>query len=153
MVPSFFSVNYPFPGLAILKCRDKAGQRFVQRVSLHSTDLWYTRSFWKGRISYHHFTILYPRWQERRMLPYGTHEPKAEMTRSSGTQQAERTAVRTAPIVCPEESLWPSAVCGHSAMSARDAASMGSSSALTPEGFQRGTKGSGYPVDTTAEGG
>ena len=41
------------------------------------------------------------------------------------------------PIVCPEESLWPSAVCGHSAMSARDAASMGSSPALTPEGFQR----------------
>ena len=31
--------------------------------------------------------------------------PKAEMTRSSGKQQAERTAVRTAPIVCPEESL------------------------------------------------
>ena len=30
--------------------------------------------------------------------------PKAEMTRSSGKQQAERTAVRTAPIVCPEES-------------------------------------------------
>ena len=25
-------------------------------------------------------------------------------TRSSGKQQAERTAVRTAPIVCPEES-------------------------------------------------
>ena len=30
--------------------------------------------------------------------------PKAEMTRSSGKQQAERTAVRAAPIVCPEES-------------------------------------------------
>ena len=29
--------------------------------------------------------------------------PKAEMTRSSGKQQAERTAVRAAPIVCPEE--------------------------------------------------
>ena len=57
------------------------------------------------------------------------------------------------PIVCPEESLWPSAVCGHSAMSARDAASMGFLPALAPEGFQRGTKGSGYPVDTTAEGG
>ena len=87
------------------------------------------------------------------LLPYGTHEPKAEMTRSSGNQQAERTAVRAAPIVCPEESLWPSVVRGHFAMSARDAASMGSSPALTPEGFQRGTKGSGYPVDTTAEGG
>ena len=70
------------------------------------------------------------------LLPYGTHEPKAEMIRSSG-KQAERTAVRAALIVCPEESLWPSAVCGHFAMSARDAASMGSSPALTPEGFQR----------------
>ena len=30
--------------------------------------------------------------------------PKAEMTRSSGKQQAERTAVRVAPMVCPEES-------------------------------------------------
>ena len=30
--------------------------------------------------------------------------PKAEMTRSSGKQPAERTAVRAAPIVCPEES-------------------------------------------------
>ena len=30
--------------------------------------------------------------------------PKVEMTRSSGKQQAERTAVRAAPIVCPEES-------------------------------------------------
>ena len=66
--PIIFSVNYPFPGLAILKCRDKAGQRFVQRVSLHSMDLWYTRLFWKeSGIPYHHFTILCPRWQERRM--------------------------------------------------------------------------------------
>ena len=30
---------------------------------------------------------------------------------------------------------------------------MGFSPASVPEGFQRGTKGSGYPVDTTAEGG
>ena len=30
--------------------------------------------------------------------------PKAEMTRSSGKQPAERTAVRAAPIVCLEES-------------------------------------------------
>ena len=50
------------------------------------------------------------------LLPYGTHEPKAEMTRSSG-KQAERTAVRAAPIVCPEDSLWPSVVRGHFAMS------------------------------------
>ena len=33
--------------------------------------------------------------------------PKAEMTRSSGKQQAERTAVRAAPIACPEESPLP----------------------------------------------
>ena len=38
------------------------------------------------------------------LLPYGMHEPKAEMTRSSGKQPAERTAVRAAPIVCLEES-------------------------------------------------
>ena len=31
--------------------------------------------------------------------------PKAEMTRSSGKQPAERTAVRAAPIVCLEKSL------------------------------------------------
>ena len=30
---------------------------------------------------------------------------------------------------------------------------MGFSPASVPEGFQRGSKGSGYPVDTTAEGG
>ena len=36
--------------------------------------------------------------------------PKAEMTRSSGKQQAERTAVRAAPIVCPEESPLPASV-------------------------------------------
>ena len=81
------------------------------------------------------------------LLPYGMHEPKAEMTRSSGNQKAERTAVRTAPIVCPEDSLWPSVVRGHFAMSARDAASMGSSSALTPEGFQRA---SGKPFGVPA---
>ena len=55
-------------------------------------------------------------------------------------QQAERTAVRAAPIVCPEDSLWPSVVRGPFAMSARDAASMGSSPALAPEGFQRASE-------------
>ena len=55
--------------------------------------------------------------------------------------------MRAAPIVCPEDSLWPSAVGGHSAMSARDAASMGSSPALTPEGFQRA---SGKPFGAPA---
>ena len=37
--------------------------------------------------------------------------PKAEMTRSSGKQQAERTAVRAAPIVCPEESPLQASMC------------------------------------------
>ena len=41
--------------------------------------------------------------------------PKAEMTRSSGKQQAERTAVRAAPIVCPEESPLQAAAGANSA--------------------------------------
>ena len=40
---------------------------------------------------------------ERNVSPVGC-PPKAEMTRSSGKQPAERTAVRAAPIVCLEES-------------------------------------------------
>ena len=45
--------------------------------------------------------------------------PKAEMTRSSGKQQAERTAVRAAPIVCPEES--PLLVAAHGNFAVRKA--------------------------------
>ena len=37
------------------------------------------------------------------LLPYGTHEPKAEMTRSSGNQKAERTARR---LFAPRKALW-----------------------------------------------
>ena len=88
-------------------------------------------------------------------------------TRSSGKQQAERTAVRTAPIVCPEESPLLATIGDNFAVSKSplvgiDAPTptrsgtcrlMGFSSASVPESFQRGTKGSGYPVDTTAEGG
>ena len=52
------------------------------------------------------------------------------------------------PIVCPEESLWPSAVCGHSAMSARDAASMGFLPGFSARRFPKGNEGkrvsSGY---------
>ena len=37
-------------------------------------------------------------------MPSGHNRRRRLATRSSGKQQAERTAVRTAPIVCPEES-------------------------------------------------
>ena len=43
-------------------------------------------------------------------------------------------------IVCPEESLWPSAVCGHSAMSARDAASMGFFASFSARRFPKGER-------------
>ena len=55
------------------------------------------------------FTLFF-RWPEGvqgrtegNVSPVGC-PPKAEMTRSSGKQPAECTAVRAAPIVCPEES-------------------------------------------------
>ena len=87
--------------------------------------------------------------------------------RSSGKQQAERTSVRAAPIVCPEES--PLLAASHDNSVIRETITGGMTRRLrrelglvilwasrrlsVPEGFQRGTKGSGYPVDTTAEGG
>ena len=55
---------------------------------------------------------------ERNVSPVGC-PPKAEMTRSSGKQQAERTAVRAAPIVCPEES--PLLVAAHGNFAVRKA--------------------------------
>ena len=87
--------------------------------------------------------------------------------RSSGKQQAERTSVRAAPIVCPEES--PLLAATHDNSVIRETITGGLTRRLrrelglvilwasrrlsVPEGFQRGTKGSGYPVDTPAEGG
>ena len=87
--------------------------------------------------------------------------------RSSGKQQAKRTSVRAAPIVCPEES--PLLAATHDNSVIRETITGGMTRRLrrelglvilwasrrlsVPEGFQRGTKGSGYPVDTTAEGG
>ena len=41
---------------------------------------------------------------EGKRVPSGHNRRRRLATRSSGKQQAERTAVRTAPIVCPEES-------------------------------------------------
>ena len=41
---------------------------------------------------------------EGKRVPGGHNRRRRLATRSSGKQQAERTAVRTAPIVCPEES-------------------------------------------------
>ena len=61
----------------------------------------------------------------------------------SGKQQAERTAVRAAPLVCPEDS--------HQCARRRIHCPIGTP---TPRrGCRGGTEGSGYPVDTTAEGG
>ena len=114
-------------------------------------------------------------------------------TRSSGKQQAERTAVRAAPIACPEESpqcarrripLPPAGIDAptpargqglqpYGALYCFGWRTVGGAGGraespcffagifisrwffrqLRPEGFQRGTEGSEYPVDTTAEGG
>ena len=41
---------------------------------------------------------------EGKRVPSGHNRRRRLATRSSGKQQAGRTAVRTAPIVCPEES-------------------------------------------------
>ena len=59
--------------------------------------------------------------------------PKAEMTRSSGKQQAERTAVRAAPIVCPEESPLPASVYDNYAVRRFAAGGLGAST-LAGEG-------------------
>ena len=86
-------------------------------------------------------------------------------TRSSGKQQAGRTAVRTAPIVCPEES--PQCArrrkplpCPRRGLTRRLRRELGLAvpwgALLLWEAIRRGlggTKGSGYPVDTTVEGG
>ena len=75
--------------------------------------------------------------------------------RSSGKQQAERTSVRAAPIVCPEES--PLLAASHDNSVIRETITGGMTRRLrrelgrvilwasrrlsVPEGFQRGTKG------------
>ena len=87
--------------------------------------------------------------------------PKAEMTRSSGKQQAERTAVRAAPIVCPEESPLHASSCAKFVVrsflprgmtrrlrrGSRACCPMDFSPASVPEGFQRA---SGKPFGAPA---
>ena len=46
----------------------------------------------------------FPKGNEGKRVCSGYNRRRRLATRSSGKQQAERTAVRTAPIVCPEES-------------------------------------------------
>ena len=46
----------------------------------------------------------FPKGNEGKRVSSGYNRRRRLATRSSGKQQAERTAVRTAPIVCPEES-------------------------------------------------
>ncbi len=46
----------------------------------------------------------FPKGNEGKRVSSGYKRRRRLATRSSGKQQAERTAVRTAPIVCPEES-------------------------------------------------
>ena len=86
--------------------------------------------------------------------------------RSSGKQQAERTSVRAAPIVCPEESPLLAATHDNSVISETITGGLtrrlrrelglvilwASRRLSVPEGFQRGTEGSACPVGTTAEG-
>ena len=52
-------------------------------------------TFWARRL---------PKGNEGKRVSSGYNRRRRLATRSSGKQQAERTAVRTAPIVCPEES-------------------------------------------------
>ena len=47
----------------------------------------------------------FPKGNEGKRVSSGYNRRRRLATRSSDKQQAERTAVRTAPIVCPEESL------------------------------------------------
>ena len=46
----------------------------------------------------------FPKGNEGKRVSSGYNRRRRLATRSSGKQQAERTAVRAAPIVCPEES-------------------------------------------------
>ena len=52
----------------------------------------------------------FPKGNEGKRVSSGYNRRRRLATRSSGKQQAERTAVRAAPIVCPEESPLPASV-------------------------------------------
>ena len=57
-----------------------------------------------GKISPAFGARRFPKGNEGKRVSSGYNRRRRLATRSSGKQQAERTAVRTAPIVCPEES-------------------------------------------------
>ena len=57
-----------------------------------------------GKISLTFGARRLPKGNEGKRVSSGYNRRRRLATRSSGKQQAERTAVRTAPIVCPEES-------------------------------------------------
>ena len=139
----------------------------------------------------------FPKGNEGKRVPSGHNRRRRLATRSSGKQQAGRTAVRTAPIVCPEESplvrpqvhtptplarrlpeggaggraespllatIGDNVAVSNSPLRGIDAPTPAREQGLQPhwalycfewrsEGVQGGTKESGYPVDTTAEGG
>ena len=57
-----------------------------------------------GKISLTFGARRFPKGNEGKRVSSGYNRRRRLATRSSGKQQAERTAVRTAPIVCPEES-------------------------------------------------
>ena len=62
---------------------------------------------WTPRINSGRPTVRLPQaeaWAERERVPSGYNRRRRLATGRSGKQQAERTAVRTAPIVCPEGS-------------------------------------------------
>ena len=59
--------------------------------------LWGTLLFWEA-------IRRFPKGNVGKRVPSGHNRRRRLATRSSGKQQAGRTAVRTAPIVCPEES-------------------------------------------------
>ncbi len=109
----------------------------------------------------------FPKGNEGKRVPSGHNRRRRLATRSSGKQQAGRTAVRTAPIVCPEAllaTIGDNVAVSNSPLRGIDAPTPAREQGLQPhwalycfewrsEGVQGGTKESGYPVDTTAEGG
>ena len=53
----------------------------------------------------------FPKGNRGKRVPSGHNRRRRLAPRSSGKQQAERTAVRAAPIVCPEESPLQASMC------------------------------------------